>query len=190
MPENDPWTRMTGLRDLLLHAGEDPIREGLQETPRRVEDAWSERLDGYSMDPEDFLATTFENEGGENVQLVEDIWFSSTCEHHFLPFDGYCSIAYLPQDRVVGLSKLSRLVDCFAHRLQIQERMTFQIADALMQSPKLSARGVLVVVSASHSCCTGRGVRRERMNFVTTARRGEISSLLKYVLISNLQRRK
>lgn len=160
------------LRTLLEIIGEDPDREGLKDTPDRVLRSWEEIFGGYAQDPAEILATTFEEvEGYQEFVLLKDIPFDSTCEHHMLPFDGIAHIAYLPNDRVVGLSKLARLVDCFARRLQIQERMTQHIAQALMTH--LNAKGVAVMVEGVHGCMTCRGVRKEGSAMVTVAFDGE-----------------
>jgi GTP cyclohydrolase I len=162
------------LRTLLETIGEDPDREGLKDTPDRVLRSWCEIFAGYQQDPAEFLSTTFEEvEGYQEFVLLKDIPFDSTCEHHILPFDGIAHIAYLPADRVVGLSKLARLVDCFARRLQIQERMTQHIAQALMTH--LGARGAAVLVEGVHGCMTCRGVRKEGSTMVTTAFEGEFT---------------
>lgn len=162
------------LRTLLETIGEDPDREGLKDTPDRVLRSWGEIFAGYHQDPAEILSTTFEEvEGYQEFVLLKDIPFDSTCEHHMLPFDGIAHIAYLPADRVVGLSKLARLVDCFARRLQIQERMTQHIAQALMTH--LGARGAAVLVEGVHGCMTCRGVRKEGSTMVTTAFEGEFA---------------
>lgn len=158
---------------MLLQLGEDLDREGLQKTPDRVERAWQEFLEGYTLDPSKVLGTTFEAEGS-GAQAGLDIAFSSMCEHHLLPFFGTVTIVYKPTKRVAGLSKLARLVDCFARRLQIQERMTQQIADALFEH--LEPTGVLVICRAKHLCCHGRGIRRSQMEFKTQAERGNVDN--------------
>ena len=158
------------VHELLAAVGEDPFRDGLLNTPSRVARMWCELLDGYRENPAAHLATTFDIAHGELV-LVKDIAFSSMCEHHMLPFTGHAHIAYLPAGgRVTGLSKLARLVDGFAHRLQVQERLTVQIADAL--EAMLEPAAVLVVVDAEHSCMGLRGVRKPGSSTVTTAARG------------------
>lgn len=157
---------------LLLQLGENLDREGLQGTPERVERAWTEFLEGYTLDPKEILGLTFEAESS-GVQAGLGISFSSMCEHHLLPFFGTASVIYKPRNRVAGLSKLARLVDCYARRLQIQERMTQQIADALFEL--LDPIGVLVVCQAKHLCCHGRGIRRSQMEFKTTAQCGQVS---------------
>jgi GTP cyclohydrolase I len=152
--------------------GEDPDREGLLETPSRILRSWDEIFQGYRQDPAEILATTFEEvEGYGEIVLLKNIPFHSTCEHHMLPFEGEAHVAYLPGGSVVGLSKLARLVDCFARRLQIQERMTQQIADALMVH--LQARGAAVLVAGTHGCMACRGVRKEGARMVTMAFEGD-----------------
>jgi GTP cyclohydrolase I len=159
------------LGNLLLGLGEDLEREGLQETPRRVTAAWREFLEGYSVEPAELLKTTFQAES-LGLQSCQDISFCSMCEHHLLPFFGKATIVYRPNTRVAGLSKLSRIVDCFARRLQIQERMTQQIADIINEH--LNPQGVLVVCEAKHHCCHGRGIRRSNMSFKTVGQCGTI----------------
>jgi len=156
---------------LLLQLGEDLNREGLQDTPDRVERAWGEFLEGYTLDPKEILDKTFTTESS-GIQACQNIDFCSMCEHHLLPFFGTAAIVYRPNELVAGLSKLTRLVDCFARRLQIQERMTQQIADTLFEF--LEPDGVLVVCNAKHLCCHGRGIRRSQMSFKTTAQCGNI----------------
>lgn len=157
---------------LLLQLGENLDREGLQATPDRVERAWGEFLEGYSLDPKEILGTTFKAES-TGIQACTDISFTSMCEHHLLPFFGTTSVVYQPGERVTGLSKLTRVVDCYARRLQIQERMTQQIADAIWTC--LEPVGVLVVCKAKHLCCHGRGIRRSQMEFKTVAQYGLVS---------------
>lgn len=157
---------------LLLGLGEDTTREGLQETPRRVNAAWLEFLEGYTITPADLFKTTFDAECS-GIQVCQNISFCSMCEHHLLPFFGSAIIVYRPNKRVAGLSKLSRLVDCFARRLQIQERMTNQIAQALTTA--LDPKGVLVICEAKHHCCHGRGIRRSNMTFKTIAEIGNVT---------------
>ncbi len=159
------------MRELLLAIGEDPDREGLVRTPARVAEMWAELMAGFHEVPEQHLATTFDIDHDEMV-MVRDIPFTSLCEHHLLPFHGTAHIAYLPgeQGRFTGLSKLARLVEGYARRLQVQERMTSQLADAMMAM--LDPAGVLVVVAAEHSCMSIRGVRKAGSLTVTTAVRG------------------
>jgi len=159
------------IRELLIAVGEDPDREGLLETPARVARAYSELLAGYAEDPGDHLERQFEVDHDEMV-IVKDIPFSSLCEHHLLPFIGRAHVCYIPgaSGRVCGLSKLARLVAGYAHRLQVQERLTVQIADDLMS--RLNASGAMVVVTAEHLCMTVRGVRVPGSVTTTSAVRG------------------
>ncbi len=154
--------------------GEDPNREGLLDTPSRVAKAFTEMTRGYGQDPAKILGTTFrESHGG--IVVVSGIRFSSLCEHHLLPFTGECAVAYLPGDRVVGLSKIPRLVECFASRLQVQERLTNQIANAIEEH--LAPRGVAVLIRSAHSCMGLRGVRCQGA-MATTVYRGEMGNPL------------
>jgi GTP cyclohydrolase I len=159
------------VRELLIAVGEDPDRPGLQDTPARVARAYAETFAGLWQDPYDVLTTTFDEDHDELV-LVKDIPLYSTCEHHLVPFHGMAHIGYIPGDdgRVTGLSKLARLVEVYARRPQVQERMTSQIADALAEV--LKARGVLVVIEAEHLCMAMRGVRKPGTVTVTSAVRG------------------
>lgn len=155
------------IRTLLAFVGEDPDREGLRETPDRVLRAYGEFFAGYGQDPAAVLAKTFDEiDGYSGAVVVRDIEFHSHCEHHMVPFTGRAHIAYLPSGRVVGLSKLARLVEVFAKRLQIQERLTAQIAQTL--DGALLPRGVAVVVEAEHHCMSMRGVRKPGAKTVTT----------------------
>lgn len=148
------------VRTLLMWAGEDIHREGLLDTPKRVAKAYKELFSGYSMDPEEVLGTTFEEVAGYNdMVLINDISFHSHCEHHMVPIIGKAHVAYLPDGKVVGLSKIARVVDIFARRLQTQESMTAQIANCIQQ--KLNPRGVAVFVEAEHMCMAMRGVRKQ-----------------------------
>lgn len=158
------------VEELLDALGEDRTREGLRETPRRVADAYAEILSGEGMTAEEHLSKTFASDGGETV-LEKDIYFSSTCEHHLMPFFGKIAIAYIPDGRVVGLSKLARTVDVFAKRLQIQERMTRDIAAEIMRV--LKPVGVMVICEAEHTCMTCRGVKRAGSKTVTCTVLGE-----------------
>lgn len=161
------------VRELLLAIGEDPDRDGLKETPARVARSYEELFRGLREDPADLLATTFDVAHDELV-VVRDIEVMSMCEHHLLPFAGVAHIGYIPaaDGRVTGLSKLARLVDVFGRRPQVQERMTTQIAQALVDH--LQARGVIVVVEAEHMCMTMRGVRKPGSRTVTSAVRGAL----------------
>lgn len=157
---------------LLRFVGEDPSRDGLVDTPSRVVRAWREMTAGYAEDPAEILGRTFEESCDEMV-VLSGISFYSTCEHHMLPFYGHVSVGYLP-GKVVGISKLARLVNCFARRLQIQERLTREIADAI--ETHLDARGVAVVVRAHHLCMGCRGVRQPETDMITSAMRGVLRS--------------
>jgi GTP cyclohydrolase I len=157
------------VRDLLMALGEDPDREGLADTPRRVAKMYRELFSGVAADPAVHLKRVFDEQYDE-VVLLRDIDFHSLCEHHLLPFHGRAHVAYLPNGRVVGLSKLARTVDAFARRPQVQERMTCQIADALMEH--LVPKGVVVVVEAEHMCMRMRGVQKPNGTMVTSAVRG------------------
>ena len=159
------------IRELLIAVGEDPDRPGLQDTPARVARAYAETFAGLWQDPYDVLTTSFDEDHDELV-LVKDIPLYSTCEHHLVPFHGTAHIGYIPGDdgRVTGLSKLARLVEVYARRPQVQERMTSQIADAL--ADVLKPRGVLVVIEAEHLCMSMRGVRKPGALTVTSAVRG------------------
>ena len=170
-----PWERETGPEDAVVRlieaVGEDPNREGLLETPKRVVKALKEMTAGYQQDPHEILSRVFEDDCDEIV-ILRDIPFVSLCEHHMLPFTGFASVGYLPKidaqgrGRVVGLSKLARLVDCFAQRFQMQERLTRQIASTLYKV--LDARGAGVVVRAAHSCMACRGVKKTGAEMVTS----------------------
>jgi GTP cyclohydrolase IA len=159
------------VRELLIAVGEDPDRPGLRDTPARVARAYAETFAGLWQDPGEVLATTFDEDHDELV-LVKDIPMYSTCEHHLVPFHGAAHIGYIPGDdgRVTGLSKLARLVEVYARRPQVQERMTSQIADAL--SEVLAPRGVIVVIEAEHLCMAMRGIRKPGASTVTSAVRG------------------
>jgi GTP cyclohydrolase I len=155
------------IRTLIRWSGDDPTREGLLDTPKRVARAWKEYCSGYDDDPGRHLARTFEEVGGyDDVVLLKDIPFQSHCEHHMAPIIGKASIAYLPKDRVVGISKLARVLQGFARRLQVQERLTAQVADCIWE--KLQPVGVAVVIEASHACMTARGVRTPGVGMVTS----------------------
>ena len=155
--------------EILLASGEDPKREGLRDTPARVAKMYAELLSGMREDPEVHLKSVF-TENYDEIVLLRDIPFYSVCEHHMLPFIGSAHVAYLPTGRVLGVSKLARIVDCFAKRLQCQERLTGQIADLIMT--RLEPLGVAVVLEASHSCMTIRGIKKPGSTMVTSALRG------------------
>ncbi len=161
--------------EILAAIGEDPTREGLRQTPERVARAYKEMFRGLHQDPAEVLTTTFELDHDEMI-LVKDIEVASVCEHHLVPFYGYAHIAYIPGDdgRITGLSKLARLVDVFAKRPQVQERLTTQIADSLGRL--LEPAGVMVVIEAEHLCMTMRGVRKPGAKTLTSAVRGQLRS--------------
>jgi GTP cyclohydrolase IA len=154
------------VRTLIRWAGESPGREGLVDTPARVIRAYEEWFDGYEQDPAEMLKRTFEEVGGyDGIVILRDIPFESCCEHHMAAIRGIVHVGYLPSRRVVGISKLARVVDAFAHRLQVQERLTAQIADTIEEV--LAPRGVGVVVKATHACLATRGVRKHGVSMVT-----------------------
>jgi GTP cyclohydrolase IA len=159
------------IREVLLAIGEDPDRDGLRDTPARVARAMNEQFSGLTLAPEDVLTTIFDADHEEMV-LVRDIELYSTCEHHLVPFIGRAHVGYIPNEKgqITGLSKLARLVDVYARRPQVQERMTSQIADAMMQT--LEPRGVIVIIEAEHLCMSMRGVRKPGAKTVTSAVRG------------------
>jgi len=159
----------SAVREILFAVGEDMQREGLRGTPARVANMYAELLGGMRQDPKEHLKTVF-RENYDEIVLLRDIPFYSICEHHLMPFIGRCHVAYLPDGQVLGVSKLARVVDCFARRLQVQERLTVQIADFLMDN--LKPKGAAVVVEASHSCMTIRGVKKPGSVMVTSALRG------------------
>ncbi len=161
------------VREILAAVGEDPNREGLQETPRRVASMYQELFDGLNSDPAEHLRAVF-SETYDELVVLRDIPFNSMCEHHLMPFEGKAHVAYLPDGQVIGISKLARVVDDFAHRPQVQERLTCQIADLLME--KLQAKGVAIVVEATHTCMTCRGIKKAGSVMVTSAVRGRCRS--------------
>jgi GTP cyclohydrolase IA len=171
VPPFDQERAEAAVRELLIAVGEDPDREGLLETPARVARAYRELLVGMRMDPEEVLTTTFDL-GHDEMILVKDIELWSMCEHHLVPFTGVAHVGYIPNEdgRITGLSKLARLVDVYARRPQVQERLTTQVADAMMEI--LEARGAIVVIEAEHLCMTMRGVRKPGSKTVTSAVRG------------------
>jgi GTP cyclohydrolase I len=157
------------VKEILLAVGEDTEREGLKKTPERVAKMYAELLGGMNDDPQKHLSSIF-TENYDEIVLLRDVPFYSICEHHLMPFIGSSHVAYLPTGTVLGVSKLARIVDCFARRLQTQERLTYQIADFIMNS--LKPRGVAVVMEASHSCMTIRGIKKPGSMMVTSALRG------------------
>ncbi|MCQ9132034.1 GTP cyclohydrolase I FolE [Streptomyces hilarionis] len=171
--EFDEKRAENAVRELLIAVGEDPEREGLRETPARVARAYRELLAGLTQTPEEVLTTTFDL-GHDEMVLVKDIEIVSLCEHHMLPFHGVAHVGYIPAEsgKITGLSKLARLVEVFARRLQVQERLTTQVADSLMRI--LEARGVIVVVEAEHMCMSVRGIRKPGAKTTTSAVRGQL----------------
>ena len=162
------------VRDLLTNLGEDPDREGLKKTPHRVAKAWEFLTSGYSMSPKEVLKDATFHEEYDEMVIVKDIEVFSLCEHHMLPFFGKCHIAYVPDGKIAGLSKLARLVDIFAKRLQVQERMTNQIAKVI--EDLLAPKGVGVVIEAKHLCMMMRGVEKQNSVAVTSAMLGAFRS--------------
>ena len=163
------------VRTLLRWAGEDPQREGLQDTPQRVVDAYRDWFSGYAIDPAAYLRRTFEEVGGyDELIVLRDISFESHCEHHMAPIIGRVHVGYLPDNKVVGISKLARVVDGYARRFQVQEKLTAQIANCITEV--LKPRGVGVVVSAVHQCMTTRGVHKRNVSMVTSRMTGVFRS--------------
>jgi GTP cyclohydrolase I len=184
-----PETVADAIRTLIQWAGDDPSREGLIDTPKRVARAWREYCAGYEEDPGLHLSRTFEEVGGyDEVVLLKDIPFQSHCEHHMAPIVGTASIAYLPKNRVVGISKLARVLHGYARRLQVQERLTAEVAKCIWDN--LQPHGVAVVIQATHGCMTGRGVRTPGVAMTTSrllgcflddpSSRKEVMSLMGY----------
>jgi GTP cyclohydrolase IA len=171
IPEFDHARAEAAVRELLIAIGEDPGREGLADTPARVARAYAELTSGLRLEPKDVLTTTFDL-GHDEMILVRDIELWSMCEHHLVPFTGVAHVGYIPSEsgKITGLSKLARLVDVYAKRPQVQERLTTQIADSLVEL--LEARGVIVVIEAEHLCMTMRGVRKAGARTITSAVRG------------------
>jgi GTP cyclohydrolase I len=167
------------VRTLIAWAGDDPNREGLRDTPRRVVDAYEEYFSGYRQDPTAVLARQFEEAGGyDDLVMLRDIRVESHCEHHMAPFLGVAHIAYLPKGRIVGISKIARVVEIFGRRLQTQETMTAQIADAIEAA--LQPRGVAVLIEAEHQCMSMRGVRLPGVKTITTRFTGALQSDASY----------
>jgi GTP cyclohydrolase I len=171
MPAVNQTQAEDAVRTLLRWAGEDPRREGLLDTPKRVADAYRDWFSGYAIDPADYLGRTFEEVAGYDEMIVlRDIHFESFCEHHMAPIIGRAHVGYLPTDKVVGISKLARVVDAYARRFQVQEKLTAQIATSIEEV--LQPRGVAVVVEAAHECMTTRGIHKRGVSMVTSAMRG------------------
>jgi len=175
------------IQQFLKYIGEDPTREGLLDTPKRVVKSWAELYKGYKQDPKEILSTVFEDGSCDEMVILKDIEFTSMCEHHVLPFRGKAHVAYLPNGKVVGLSKLARLVDCYSKRLQIQEKMTQQISKDI--DLHLKPKGVAVIIEAHHQCMSCRGVGKQNSVMITSSMiglfksdptaRGEFLSLIK-----------
>lgn len=157
------------IKEIIQLIGENPEREGLQKTPERVEKAYQHLFQGYKLNPAE-LVTTFEGENYDEMILVKDIEFYSMCEHHLLPFFGKVTIGYIPNEKIIGISKMPRLVEVFSRRMQNQERMTDQIADAMLKY--LKPKGIGVVVSAQHLCMMSRGIEKQGAYVMTSALRG------------------
>ncbi|MGI9462338.1 MAG: GTP cyclohydrolase I FolE [Aestuariivirgaceae bacterium] len=163
---------MEAVRTLIAWAGDDPNRDGVQDTPQRVVKAYQELFNGYNDCPLETLSRTFDDVGGyDDIVMLRNIEFNSHCEHHMVPFIGRAHVAYLPTERVVGISKLARVVEIFARRLQTQETMTTQIAQSIAQS--LQPRGVAVMIDAVHMCMSMRGVNKQNVSTITTQFTGE-----------------
>ena len=157
----------TAVRTLLRWSGDDPAREGLVDTPKRVVKAYEEWFSGYALDPDEYMARTFEEVCGYDEMIVlRDIEFESHCEHHMAPIIGKAHVGYLPDGKVVGISKLARVVDAFARRFQVQEKMTSQIAGCIQRA--LQPRGVGVVIEATHECMTTRGIHNRGVSMITS----------------------
>ena len=175
--ENEFPKCMELIIQILKAIGDDPGREGLKDTPYRVVKSWKELFEGYKQNPKEILSAVFEdgmNVMTDEIVMCKNIPFFSMCEHHMLPFSGVAHIGYLPSKKVVGLSKLARLVDCFGRRLQIQEKLCSQIADKLVEI--LQPQGVGVIIEAQHMCMTSRGVRNATSSMVTSAMRGKFKN--------------
>ncbi len=175
VPDFDQARAEAAVRELLIAIGEDPEREGLRDTPARVARAYAEVTSGLRLKAEDVLTTTFDL-GHDEMVLVRDIELWSMCEHHLVPFTGVAHVGYIPAEsgKITGLSKLARLVDVYAKRPQVQERLTSQVADAMVEI--LEARGVIVVIEAEHLCMTMRGVKKAGARTITSAVRGQMLS--------------
>ena len=160
------------IRTMLLWAGDDPDREGLRDTPARVARAFEDWFSGYSQDPEEYMRRTFEEvEGYDDMIVLKDIRFESHCEHHLAPIIGRAHVGYLPNNKVVGISKLARVVEAYARRLQVQEKMNAQIANTIQKV--LEPKGVAVVIEATHQCMTTRGVHKTGVSMVTSTMLGD-----------------
>ncbi len=170
---NQASSFMDGIKNLIELCGDDPEREGLEETPYRVLKAFLEYTEGYREDPKTHLEKTFDVDHQELV-LVKDIEFHSICEHHFAPFFGVAHVGYIPDEKITGLSKIARMVDGFAKRFQVQERLTSQIANTLEEV--LKPKGTMVVIEAKHMCMCGRGIKKSSASTITSSVRGEFAN--------------
>ena len=167
---SNPQDFVKGILEYIEPDQKNGLREGLKNTPKRVVESWSELYSGYNQDPKEILDATFNGEGYDGIVLLKDVEFYSTCEHHLLSFTGKAHVAYIPTDKIVGISKLARLVEVYAKRLQNQERITTQVADALIEH--LKPLGAAVIIEASHSCMGCRGVKKNHAIMTTSAMRG------------------
>lgn len=180
----DKETIKKAVNDILVAIGEDPNREGLVQTPDRVARMFEELTQGYFDDAKVHLSKVFAESGSE-VVIEKDIEFSSTCEHHLMPFFGKVHIAYIPDGKVVGLSKLARVVDVYAKRLQLQERLNAQIANAIFD--ELNPKGVIVAIEAQHTCMSARGVKKIGAKTITFAKRGEVDESIERLILEGLK---
>jgi GTP cyclohydrolase I len=162
-------TKESHIKNLLISIGEDPDREGLKDTPKRVVKSWETLFGGYKQNPKDILTTQF-NSNYKSMIVCDNIEFYSTCEHHLLPFYGVCHIGYIPNKKIIGLSKMPRLLEVFARRLQIQERLTDQIADSLMEN--IDPLGCGVIIKSKHMCMNCRGIQKRNASMITSSIRG------------------
>ena len=167
---SNPQDLVKGILEHIEPDQKNELREGLKNTPKRVVESWDEIYSGYNKNPKEILNATFNGEGYDGIVLLKDIEFYSTCEHHLLAFTGKAHVAYIPTDKIVGISKLARLVEVYAKRLQNQERITTQVADALIDH--LKPFGAAVIIEASHSCMGCRGVKKNHAIMTTSAMRG------------------
>ena len=167
---SDSQNLVKGILEHIEPDQKNGLREGLKNTPKRVVESWDEIYSGYNKNPKEILDATFNGEGYDGIVLLKDIEFYSTCEHHLLAFTGKAHVAYIPTDKIVGISKLARLVEVYAKRLQNQERITTQVADALIEH--LKPLGAAVIIEASHSCMGCRGVKKNHAIMTTSAMRG------------------
>ena len=167
---SNPQDLVKGILEHIEPDQKNGLREGLKNTPKRVVESWNELYSGYNQDPKEILDATFNGEGYDGIVLLKDVEFYSTCEHHLLSFTGKAHVAYIPTDKIVGISKLARLVEVYAKRLQNQERITTQVADALVEH--LKPLGAAVIIEASHSCMGCRGVKKNHAIMTTSAMKG------------------